>query len=189
MILKEINRISIFGLFIFFACKGENKVKTSNLEVISDSSETKISNLWKNGKITDTTAYISIGNPDTAIVLFYHQNLDTVNYDAFIEYCRLCEEEDKIFRIYRQLFHHEKDVEDQITRIKKLKEKIVDSTRSYLILDFKTYGYDSGSSEADWLIFKCKDFKIIQHLKGLLGSGKLSIEDKRKIESDLNKIQ
>jgi hypothetical protein len=184
MILREIKYAFIFVLFALYACNNDSNSRTNNLEMISDSSEDNGIKLWENGKIRDTAAYISVGHPDTAIVLFFHQNLNTVNYNSIIEYCRLCEEEDKIFRIYRQMFSEEKDVEEQIVEIKKLKELIVDSARTCLISDFKTYGYDSDSPEADCLLFKCHDFKIIQYLKELLKSGKLSRKEKREIEND-----
>jgi hypothetical protein len=175
-----------FLLFLSFAC--ENKTNKGNEKTRTKNNADVASVVLNDKKYLDTTLYIRAGDRDTALVFFLHNKLDVVDFEDFISYCRLCQEEGKIFKLYRELFREEKNLDKQIEKLKQTKNIIIDSTRRYVISEFKTYGYFNDSPEVDWLLFRCKDSQLIEFVQQLLKSNKLSKKDKEIIKSDLAEI-
>lgn len=170
-------------LIVFFSCSEKQGVE----ERIGNSNDSsKLEN--GNDKILDTLLYIRTGNPDTALVFSLHHNLNTMDYENFISYCRLCNEDTKILSLYRSIFSSDKNVNEQIERIRTKKSMVLDSTRNLILKDFKEFGYFDDSPEVDWMLFKCKDKYLIEYIENLLANKNTKLADKTKIKKDLEII-
>lgn len=95
-----------FLLFLSFAC--ENKTNKGNEKTRTKNNADVASVVLNDKKYLDTTLYIRAGDRDTALVFFLHNKLDVVDFEDFISYCRLCQEEGKILSYIENYFVRKK---------------------------------------------------------------------------------
>lgn len=78
MIIKD----KIFAILVLVMISCNSDQSSKGIIEVKSINNTQSSIPWKDGKIIDTALYLKIGDPDTALILFFNLNLDKIDYNA-----------------------------------------------------------------------------------------------------------
>ncbi|MBL7733563.1 MAG: hypothetical protein JNM88_20505 [Chitinophagaceae bacterium] len=173
---KTLVGLIIVGGIFFVSCdisrkKGENSDKENSNQVIN----------------SDT--YLSIRDPDTALVVFLYRNYKNFDYENQIEeYGRWRLEKAKLLPLFKNLFEREANYEDVVSLIELNLVKYIDSSRLKVESDYVNYHEISNSKEYDYLT-EAKDTFLCKLYFKMIADSKVSKNEKEKLRRHINYCQ
>jgi len=158
--------------YTLYGCRGKmpEKEPLQQIKLVKlDSSKSKT--------IEDTTLYLSIGNPDTSLVIFMYKNADNYDYDLQREeYIRWDLEEQTMVNLFKNLYKDSKYLYSKLNKINSNKNRFIQDARKALMADYKEYNYISDMMEFEYFLQK-KDSMLLSIVDDMCNNKKVSIEE------------
>lgn len=175
----KLNFIVVTIFILIVSCvrndKGKNVVVSSKNQNITEKS------------IPDTSLYLQIGNPDTALAIFVFEKCYNYDYDLQREeYIRWDLEHDKLQPLVDTLFHKRNDYSSRMKQIKDNRIKFLHNARKMVISDSREYNVISDMMEFQYLVTK-KDSLLKDLIADMLKNPKVEKAEKTALEGALRK--
>ena len=165
----------VFIVIIFFQIK-KKEVPTKSL--LREKQEVSTKNLPRKGvqklsdtkkaAIVDTALYMSIGNPDTALVLFFYKNSNNYSYDdQREEYIRWDLEYNNVKPLFDALFKEKSNYWVVVNQINKNRIKFLIDGRNEVLKDYISFNSIINSMIFHFLLEKRDPFlkQILEKMK------------------------
>jgi hypothetical protein len=129
----------------------------------------------------DTLGYISMGNPDTALVIFLFKNCFSYDYDfQKEEYIRWDLEKHKQLPLFISMFENKSDFDIHLKQVEKNQRRFLLDARSKILSDYKKYYSIIDDMEFEYLL-KRRDSELRLILIKMLNNRKVATSEKKQI--------
>jgi hypothetical protein len=175
----KLNIIVITAFILIVSCIRNDKEKNTGVSSKSQNVEEK--------SISDTSLYLQIGNPDTALAIFVFEKCYNYDYDLQREeYIRWDLEHDKLQPLVDTLFHKRNDYNVRMKQIRDNSVKFLDNARKMVVSDSRQYNVISDMMEFQYLVTK-KDSLLKGLISDMLKNPKVEKAEKLALEGALRR--
>jgi len=191
-----------FGFLFLLACSCGDKSKQRNagnvpVAASADAAQSipksnRVSALAEEGSkqvVFDFTGYnTTAGDPDTSLAIFMYNEYKSYNYDSQREeYIRIDLENDKIMRLFRDLFYDRADYQDAIKAVQNNRNQFLKEARELVEKEYYTSHAVCGSMETEYLISR-NDAWMKELLQKMLNDTEVKEDEKKEVRKALAEL-